>query len=82
MLYWQMGREILARQKKEGWGAKVIERLSKDLQREFPGLKGVSPRNLKYMKAFAEAYPDEQMVQRSAAQIPWRHNQLLLDIGV
>jgi predicted nuclease of restriction endonuclease-like (RecB) superfamily len=60
-------------------GAKVIERLAKDLKREFPDMAGFSPRNLKYMRAFAEAYPDEQIVQRSAAQIPWRHNQMLLD---
>jgi len=79
VLYWQIGREILSRQQQEGWGAKVIERLAQDLKREFPSMSGFSPRNLKYMRAFAEAYPDEQFVQRSAAQIPWRHNQVLLD---
>ncbi|MEO1144421.1 MAG: PDDEXK nuclease domain-containing protein [Cyanobacteria bacterium J06638_22] len=79
LLYWQIGQDILIRQQAEGWGAKVIERLSQDLQREFPDMKGFSPRNLKYMRAFAQAYPDEQIVQRSAAQIPWRHNQVLLD---
>lgn len=79
LLYWQIGREILARQKEEGWGSKVIDRLAMDLKREFPGITGFSPRNLKYMRAFAEAYPDEEIVQRSAAQIPWRHNQVLLE---
>ncbi|PZV01122.1 MAG: DUF1016 domain-containing protein [Leptolyngbya sp.] len=79
ILYWQIGREILARQQQEGWGAKVIDRLAKDLKQEFPDMKGVSPRNLKYMRAFAEAYPDETIVQRCAAQIPWRHNQVLID---
>jgi predicted nuclease of restriction endonuclease-like (RecB) superfamily len=79
MLYWQVGREILSRQQEEGWGTKVIDRLAKDLKREFPNMGGFSPRNLKYMRAFAEAYPDEQIVQRIAAQIPWRHNQVLLD---
>jgi len=79
MLYWQTGRDIVARQQQARWRAKVIERLFQDLQREFPGIKGFSPRNLKYMRAFAEAYPDEQIVQRYAAQIPWRHNQVLLD---
>jgi len=79
VLYWQMGREILSRQQQKGWGAKVIERLAQDLKREFPDMSGFSPRNLKYMRAFAEAYPDEQFVQRYAAQIPWRHNQVLLD---
>ena len=42
-------------------------------------MKGFSPRNLKYMRAFAEAYPDQAIVQRCAAQIPWRHNQVLID---
>lgn len=79
MLYWQIGRDILSRQQKEGWGAKVIERLAQDLKQEFPNIGGFSPRNLRYMRAFAEAYPDEQFVQRYAAQIPWRHNLVLLD---
>jgi hypothetical protein len=52
-LYWDIGRLILDRQKREGWGAKVIDRLAVDLQREFPGQQGFSPRNLKYMRAFA-----------------------------
>ncbi|MBD2054476.1 DUF1016 domain-containing protein [Oculatella sp. FACHB-28] len=78
-LYWQIGQEILARQQQQGWGAKVIERLAKDLRKEFPEMRGFSPRNLKYMRAFAEAYPDEQMVQQAAAQIPWFHNCVLLD---
>jgi DUF1016 N-terminal domain len=51
-----------------------IERLAKDLKREFPDIKGFSARNLKYMRSFAEAYPDEQIVQQAAAQIPWFHN--------
>ncbi len=79
ILYWQIGREILARQQQEGWGAKVIDRLAKDLKREFPDIKGFSPRNLKYMRAFAEAYPDQAIVQEVLAQITWYHNQALLD---
>ena len=79
LLYWQIGREILKRQREEGWGAKVIDRLAQDLRREFPEMKGLSPRNLKYMRAFAEAYPDERFVQQFVAQIPWGHNCVLLD---
>ena len=79
LLYWQIGGEILHRQQKEGWGAKVIDRLATDLKREFPDMTGFSPRNLKYMRTFAEAYPEQQVVQRYAAQIPWRHNQVLLE---
>ena len=55
LLYWQIGRDILARQASQGWGAKVIERLAHDLRATFPQMKDFSPHNLKYMRAFAEA---------------------------
>ncbi len=74
LLYWDIGKEILERQDKEGWGAKIIERLSTDLKQEFPGMKGFSPRNLKYMRAFAENYPERKFVQEVLAQITWYHN--------
>lgn len=79
LLYWQIGREILTQQAEQGWGAKVIDRLAQDLRDTFPEMKGFSPRNLKYMRAFAAAWPDEQFVQQLAAQIPWFHNCVLLD---
>ena len=79
LLYWQIGRDILVQQRQQGWGAKVIDRLARDLRQAFPELKGFSPRNLKYMRAFAEAWPDETLVQQVAAQIPWFHNCVLLD---
>src|SRR6266851_857388 len=74
LLYWQIGRDILDRQERESWGAKVIDRLAADLKGAFPDMKGFSPRNLKYMRAFAEAWPDEAIVQQLVAQIPWGHN--------
>jgi predicted nuclease of restriction endonuclease-like (RecB) superfamily len=77
--YWAVGAEILARQEAEGWGARVIDRLSTDLHERFPDAKGFSPRNLKYMRAFAAAWPDIEIVQRSAAQLPWRQHMVLLD---
>lgn len=79
MLYWRIGRQILEQQRLEGWGSKVIDRLSLDLMREFPEMKGFSPRNLKYMRRFAEAYPDEAIVQEVLAQITWYHNITILD---
>jgi predicted nuclease of restriction endonuclease-like (RecB) superfamily len=79
LLYWQIGRDILHRQQQQGWGAKVINRLATDLQQAFPEIKGFSLRNLKYMRAFAQAYPDEQFVQQLVAQIPWGHNVRILD---
>jgi predicted nuclease of restriction endonuclease-like (RecB) superfamily len=78
-LYWYIGGVILKKQSEEGWGAKVIDRLSADLGKAFPDMKGFSPRNLKYMRAFAAAWPEKTIVQRVIAQIPWRSNIALLD---
>ena len=78
-LYWSIGCEILARQAEQGWGAKVIDRLAHDLRTAFPEMKGFSPRNLKYMRAFAEAWPDAEFVQGVLAQLPWYHHLALLD---
>lgn len=63
LLYWQIGHDILQRQAEQGWGAKVIERLAHDLRTAFPEMKGFSSRNLRYMRAFAEAWPDSGFVQ-------------------
>ena len=79
LLYWRIGKQILEQQRLEGWGSKVIDRLSLDLMREFPEMKGFSPRNLKYMRRFAQAYPDEPIVQEVLAQITWYHNITILD---
>ena len=78
LLYWQIGNDILERQDEQGWGAKVIASLSHDLSHEFPQMKGFSSRNLKYMRGFAVAYPDEAFVQEVLAQITWYHNITLL----
>ncbi|MDQ1817432.1 PDDEXK nuclease domain-containing protein [Massilia sp. CCM 9210] len=78
-LYWHIGSEILARQAKQGWGARVIDRLAQDLRSAFPDMKGFSPRNLKYMRAFAQAWPEPEFVQQVAAQLPWFHLCTLLD---
>jgi predicted nuclease of restriction endonuclease-like (RecB) superfamily len=79
LLYWSIGRDILSRQKSEGWGSKVIDRLAVDLGRAFPEMTGLSARNLKYMRAFAEAWPDLEFVQQVVALLPWGHNVRLLD---
>jgi len=78
LLYWQIGRDILARQAEQGWGAKVIDRLAHDLRAAFPEMKGFSRANLMYMRAFAEAWPDGQIVQQAVGQLPWGHNLVLL----
>jgi len=79
LLYWDIGRIILERQDQAGWGAKVIDRLSMDLRDAFPDMDGFSPRNLKYMRAFALAWQDRVIVQRGVAQLPWRHNIALIE---
>lgn len=79
LLYWDIGQVILLRQKQEGWGAKTIDRLSQDLRDSFPDMSGFSPRNLKYMRAFAAAWPDSVIVQEALAQIPWYHHIALLE---
>ena len=80
LLYWSIGRDILSRQKDQGWGAKVIDRLARDLHSEFPEMNGLSRTNLLYMRAFAEAWPDESIVQQVVGQIPWGHNLRILDL--
>lgn len=79
LLYWRIGTEILPRQKEEGWGAKVIDQLAKHLRQTFPDMRGFSPRNLKYMRALAEAWPDEAIVQGPLAQLTWYHNLTILE---
>ena len=71
-LYWNIGRAILKKQEEEGWGAKVIDRMAKDLKDAFPEMFGFSPRNIKYMRKFAESWPDFEIVQQVVAQFPWR----------
>ncbi|WP_018918222.1 DUF1016 N-terminal domain-containing protein [Vreelandella zhanjiangensis] len=78
MLYWQIGQDILQRQAEQGWGAKVIDRLAHDLRTAFPEGKGFSRANLMYMRAFAEAWPDAEIVQQAVGQLPWGHNLVLL----
>ena len=78
-LYWNIGRGILKKQEEEGWGTKIIDRMAKDLKDAFPEMSGFSPRNIKYMRKFAESWPDFEIVQRVVAQIPWRTNISLMD---
>ena len=74
-VYWEIGNVILAEQKEQGWGAKIIDKLAADLKSEFPDLTGLSTRNLKYMRAFAESYPNFGIVQQGAAQMQNIENQ-------
>ena len=79
LLYWDVGHEILEKQENEGWGTKVVERMSADLKAAFPDMMGWSPRNLKYMRTFAEAWTRKEIVQAPLAQLPWYHHIALLE---
>lgn len=83
-LYWEIGKEIVEKQDREGWGSKVLERVAKDLQKEFPGIEGFSRTNLFRMKAFYSAYAKVpqvvgQLEQIPIFSIPWGHNIILLE---
>lgn len=78
MLYWRIGQELSEKTQREGWGAKVVEKLATDISKEFPGIASFSVRNLIYMRKFAESYPDLNCAA-AAAQIPWGHNMVIMD---
>lgn len=77
-LYGRIGRDILQRQQAQGWGAKVIDRLARDLKEAFPDMRGWSSSNLKYMRFFAQHCPEGQFGQQPADQLPWFHVVTLL----
>jgi predicted nuclease of restriction endonuclease-like (RecB) superfamily len=77
-LYWGLGRDILERQARAGWGAGIVDQVSADLRAAFPAMKGFSRANLMYMRAFAEAWPEPEFVQQPVGQLPWGHNVVLL----
>jgi predicted nuclease of restriction endonuclease-like (RecB) superfamily len=77
-LYWQIGDEILTRQAGEGWGSKVVDRLAHDLRAEFPEMSGFSRSNLQFMRMFAEAWTEAEIVSQPVRQMPWGHNRVLL----
>ncbi len=89
LLYWEIGRAIIERQDKEGWGRKIIDRLADDLQAEFPGESGFSRANIYQMRQFFVAYREQSAIVQQAvgqlpgpppplANIPWGHNTILL----
>lgn len=77
-LYWRLGGYISEAQESLGWGSKVIDRIAHDLSLAFPGTKGFSATNLKYMKRFACEYPGGSIGQRPVDQLPWSSIIVLL----
>jgi len=78
-LYWQVGHALNERVRQAGWGAKVLDQLSRDLKLAFPDLSGFSPRNLRYMRQFAAAWPEPEFWQQAVAKLSWSHHVVLLE---
>jgi predicted nuclease of restriction endonuclease-like (RecB) superfamily len=76
-LYRDIGKLIVERQDREGWGKSVVERLANDLQNEFPGVKGFSVQNLWYMRHFYLEYRDNEKLQPLVGEIGWSHNLII-----
>jgi len=83
ILYWNIGKVILEKQKMAKWGSGIVRKLSEDLRKEFPNMKGFSYTNIKYMKRFAESYLElleiGQTLSGQILNISWSHNVLLLE---
>jgi len=77
-VYWEIGKTIDEQETSEGWGTKVVQQLAQDLKVEFPDMKGLSVRNLRYLRESAKAYPDFLILRHPAAKLPWTHYQVIL----
>lgn len=78
-LYWDIGKSIVAKQEKLGWGKAIVETLAQDLQKEFPGIQGFSARNLWNMRTFYLTYRDNQKLQPLVAEISWTKNVIIME---
>lgn len=79
LLYWDIGREILDKQKRHGWGSKIVEQMSRDLREEFPDMAGFSRSNLMYMRSFSDTWSRDEIVQAPLGQLPWYHQIALME---
>ncbi len=77
-LYWDIGKSIVEKQNDSVWGKSVVENLAKDLQTEFPGIKGFSARNIWNMKIFYEEYSCLEILQPLVAEISWTKNVIIM----
>ncbi len=78
LLYWEIGKSIIEKQQLLGWGKSVVENLARDLQMEFPGMRGLSTRNLWLMVSFYTEYQSVEFLQSLIAEISWTHHTLIL----
>jgi predicted nuclease of restriction endonuclease-like (RecB) superfamily len=77
-LYWEIGEEIYCQQNEKGWGKSVVEILSKELQREFPGVKGFTTRNLWFMRQFYVEYSENANLKSLVSEISWTKNVIIM----
>ncbi|MDP3042105.1 MAG: PDDEXK nuclease domain-containing protein [Candidatus Omnitrophota bacterium] len=78
-LYWDIGKMIVERQFKHGWGKAIVETLARDLQAEFPGMQGFSARNIWYMRIFYVTYRKNGKLQPLVAEISWTKHLIIID---
>jgi predicted nuclease of restriction endonuclease-like (RecB) superfamily len=78
-LYWEIGKSVSEQMQDQGWGKSIVEQLSKDLQREFPGIKGFSASNIWRMKTFYETYKDNKKLAPLVREIGWIQNKLIFE---
>ncbi|MCL1989527.1 MAG: DUF1016 N-terminal domain-containing protein [Defluviitaleaceae bacterium] len=77
-LYWEIGKEIEAQQTEQGWGKSVVEILAKELQKEFPGVKGFTARNLWFMRQFYVEYSADEKLKPMVSEISWSKNIIIM----
>ncbi|WP_131778415.1 PDDEXK nuclease domain-containing protein [Legionella bozemanae] len=71
--YWQLGNDLIEKQKTQKWGAHFLDQFSHDMRQAFPEMQGFSVTNLKRMRLFAQAYPDFEIRAQAVPQLPWGH---------
>ena len=77
-LYWDIGKQITEKQNALGWGKSAVEILSKDLQKEFPGIKGFGTRNIWYMQQFYAEYQGNEFLQPLVGEISWTKHLVIM----
>ena len=78
-LYWEIGKAVSQKVQQEKWGKSIVEKLSIDLQTEFPGIRGFSASNIWRMKTFYEEYKDNSFLAPLVREIGWVQNKLIFE---
>ena len=78
--YWELGTDLIEKQKNHQWGAHFLEQFSHDMRQNFPEMQGFSVRNLQRMKQFSTFYPDLLITTQAVSQLPWGHITRLMQM--